>query len=121
MESITFSYDDLSDSLYIFFGTNRPATGVPINDAILLRIDWEKKQLIGLTIFDYKTTCKQGQLELYGLNELDQKSSKFVRTLLKTRPLSQFLKMTVENKVSVSPIKIESAPIKVNIEDILAA
>ncbi len=120
MESITFSYDEVSDILYIYFGTKRPASGVPINDALLLRINWDEKELVGLTIFDYKDTCKRSRLELYGLYEMDIESSQFVKNLLQSRPLNQFLKITEENKISVSPIMIESAPLKVNIEDILA-
>ena len=68
-----------------------------------------------------KDTCKRSQLELYGLEEMDIEPSQFVKNLLQSRPLNQFLKMTEENKISVSPIKIESAFLKVNIEDILAA
>jgi len=121
LESITFSHDKISDILYIYFGSNRPASGVPINDALLLRINWDEKELVGLTIFDYKDTCKRSRLELYGLDEMDIESSQFVKNLLQSRPLNQFLKITEENKISVSPIKIESASLKVNIEDILAA
>ncbi|NIR52377.1 DUF2283 domain-containing protein [candidate division KSB1 bacterium] len=121
MDSITFSYDDFADTLYIYFGDNRPATEVPINDSVLLRIDWEKKELLGLTIFDYKTTCQRSQLELYGLNELGTESTEFCIEASQVKTAQSIPKKDSKNRIRVFPIRIESAPKKVNIEDMLAA
>lgn len=121
MEQITFSYDELSDTMYILFGENHPATGIELNEDVLLRVDLDKKKLIGLSIFDYSKVSEQNQIELVGLNKIPGESVPFVIQLLKSKPLNQFLKMINQQTVKLSKVVIEPKIKEINIDHILVA
>jgi len=53
MNQPNFNYDELSDTLYISFEPGTKATGIELNNNILLRIDKDKRTAVGLTFFDY--------------------------------------------------------------------
>lgn len=47
---IDWDYDGEADTLYISFGTPKPATGVDIGDGVVLRYDEKAREVVGLTI-----------------------------------------------------------------------
>jgi uncharacterized protein YuzE len=53
MEQPLITYDETSDSLTIAFAVGKPATGIELNDHILLRIDRDNRKAVGITLFDY--------------------------------------------------------------------
>ncbi len=104
-EKITFSYDSEADILYVAFGTTRPGIGLLINASLLLRVNRQMKELVGLSIFDYQQTAKKSRLELYGLKELDIAAQNLALSLLQTAPLNRFLQLVQNgrNKIFVKP------------------
>ena len=74
MNEPNFNYDRESDTLYISFEPNVKATGIALNDHILLRIDKAKRKAVGLTFFDYSILTQQTNIgprsfPLTGLND----------------------------------------------------
>ena len=56
MTKPSFNYDEMSDTLYISFEPGEKATGVELNDHILLRINKKQRRAIGLTFLEYPLT-----------------------------------------------------------------
>ena len=46
-------YDETSDTLYVSFSPNEKATGIELNEHVLLRINKAERRPVGLTIFEY--------------------------------------------------------------------
>ena len=53
MAKPVFNYDEASDTLYVSFAPGEQATGIELNDHILIRINKDERRAIGLTFFDY--------------------------------------------------------------------
>lgn len=49
-ENLSWEYDDEADVLYISIGEPRSAEGVDIGEGVIVRIDPENKEVIGLTV-----------------------------------------------------------------------
>jgi uncharacterized protein YuzE len=49
-ENLSWEYDDEADVLYISVGEPGPAEGVDIGEGVIVRIDPENREVIGLTI-----------------------------------------------------------------------
>lgn len=95
----TIHYDELSDTLTISFQPNVIATGVELNDQLLLRIDKEQNSAVGLVIFDYSLISQQtdiGRLSvpLSGLAQLSKKAQRQVITILQSSPVNQYLSLS---------------------------
>ena len=50
MNEPIFNYDEMSDTLYVSFAPGELATGIELNEHILLRINKEERRAIGLTL-----------------------------------------------------------------------
>lgn len=50
MESAGADYDPDSDVLYVAFVPNRPAVGVEVGGGVVLRVDPDTGELVGMTI-----------------------------------------------------------------------
>jgi len=108
MKEPVIKYDEISDSLYITFQAGKPATGIELNDQILLRIDKDNKKAIGITIFDYsvmsqKTEIGHCSFPLDGLDELSDETRKIVYAILLSYPVNKFLYLS-----AYSPVNIEN-------------
>ncbi len=69
------SYDEISDTLYISYEPDQEATGIELNEHILLRIDEHRRKLVGITVFDYSIVAQRAEMgprsfPLMGLREL---------------------------------------------------
>ena len=53
-----FNYDELSDTLYVSFAPGETATGIELNDHILLRINKKTEQAVGVTFFEYSVLAQ---------------------------------------------------------------
>jgi uncharacterized protein YuzE len=108
-----FQYDEISDTLYISFFPGEKATGIELNDHILLRIDEEKQKAIGITFFDYsilaqKTEFGPRSFPLSGLNQLSIELKELVYDILTNPPVNDILSLTAYTPSSVEVIPITS-------------
>jgi len=109
MKEPVIKYDEISDSLYITFEVGKAATGIELNDQILLRIDKDNRKAIGITIFDYsvmsqKTEIGPRSFPLDGLNELSEETKKIVYEILLNHPVNQFLYLSAYCPVNIENI-----------------
>lgn len=91
-----FNYDELSDTLYVSFAPGQPATGIELNEHILLRLNKAERKAIGLTIFDYSLLSQSTEVgprsfPLTGLAELPAEMREMVLAILRTPPLNALL------------------------------
>ncbi len=111
MTKPVFSYDELSDTLYVSFAPGEKATGIELNDHILLRINKRKRRAIGLTFFDYSLLAQKAELgprsfPLTGLAELSDELREVVLDILQRPPVSDILFLS-----TYTPSIVETMPI----------
>lgn len=107
----TFKYDEMSDTLYISFALGEKATGIELNDHILLRINKKERRAVGLMFLDYsllaqKTEVGPRSFPLTGLGELSDALREIVLDILRRPPVSEILSLS-----SYTPSISEAIPI----------
>ena len=55
-------YDELSDTFYVSFSPGERATGIELNENLLLRVNKAARRAVGLSIFNYSFLAQQGDL-----------------------------------------------------------
>ena len=105
------TYDELSDTLYISFAPGEKATGIELNEHILLRINKKERRAIGLTFFDYSLLAQTTELgprsfPLTGLAELSDELREMVLEILRRPPVSEILLVS-----AYTPSMVEAVPI----------
>jgi len=111
MSKPIFNYDEMSDTLYVSFSPDEKATGIELNDHILLRINKNERRAIGLTFLDYsllaqKTEVGPRSFPLTGLAELSDELREMVLEILQQPPISDILSLS-----SYTPSILETIPI----------
>ncbi len=111
MAEPVFNYDEPSDTLYVSFAPGVAATGIELNDHILLRIDKTARRVIGLTLLDYSLLAQQTEVgprsfPLTGLAALPSELRELVLGLLRTPPVSSILTLT-----AYTPTMAEVVPV----------
>jgi len=106
-----YNYDELSDTLYISFEPGEKATGIELNNNILLRINKNERRAIGLTFLDYsllaqKTEIGPRSFPLTGFTELSVELQEIVLDILLHPPLSDILSLS-----AYTPSMVETIPI----------
>ena len=101
MTEPAFNYDEASDTLYVSFAPGEGATGIELNEHILLRINKQERRPIGLTFFDYSVVAQQTEfgprsLPLTGLAELSTELRTLVLDILLSQPLRDVLSLGVQ-------------------------
>lgn len=96
MEQLQVNYDETSDTLYVSFEPGEKATGIELNDHILLRINKRERKAVGVTFFDYsllalKTEFGPRSFPLTGLAQLSEDLRQLVIEIISKPPVSQFL------------------------------
>jgi uncharacterized protein YuzE len=91
-----FNYDEVSDTLYVSFAPGEKATGIELNDHILLRINKKERRAIGLTFLDYSLLAQRTEVgprsfPLTGLAELSDELRDIVLHILLRPPVSDIL------------------------------
>ncbi len=111
MTKPNFNYDEISDTLYVSFNPGETATGIELNDHILLRIDEDKRRAIGITFFEYsilaqKTEFGPRSFPLTGLDKLPENLKEIVFGILLHPPISDILTLSAytPSSVEVTPI-----------------
>lgn len=92
MKEPIFNYDEISDTLYISFWPGESATGVELNDNILLRINKNNRYAVSLSIFNYsilaqKTEIGFRSLPLSGIEELSEEFRQLVLEIVFKAPV----------------------------------
>jgi len=108
-----FNYDEMSDTLYVSFAPGEKATGIELNDHILLRINKRERRAIGLTFFDYSLLAQKTELgprsfPLTGLIELSDELREIVLDILQRPPVSDILLLSTYTPSIVEAIPITS-------------
>ena len=111
MNKPIFNYDKMSDTLYISFAPGEKATGIELNDHILLRINKQECRIIGLTFLDYSLLTQRTEVgprsfPLTGLAELSDELREMVLEILQRPPVSDILFLS-----SYTPSIAETIPI----------
>ncbi len=114
MQDLNITYDEEGDILYIAFIKGRKATGVTINENILLRFDPQTKEAVGLTFIDFSTMLPADgnpapTLSLKRLNELPDELRSIVWDIITRPPVSAYLTLfTSESGPSVQIVEAQS-------------
>ena len=111
MSEPIFNYDELSDTLYVSFEPGETATGIELNEHILLRINKQERRAIGLTFFEYSILAQRTEVgprsfPLTGLAELSNELRAIVLEILLRPPVSEILLLS-----AYTPSMIETIPI----------
>ena len=111
MDKAKYNYDELSDTLYVSFIPGAKATGIELNNSILLRIDKEQRKAIGITIFDYSLLAQKADFgprnfPLTGLVELSENLRELVLSIIQSPPVTDVLTLS-----TYTPTHLESIPI----------
>ncbi|MBI2434821.1 MAG: DUF2283 domain-containing protein [Candidatus Hydrogenedentes bacterium] len=106
-----YNYDHLSDTLYVSYAPGENATGIELNDHILLRINKKQKRAVGLTFLGYsflaqKTEIGWRSFPLTHLSELSGDLRETVVDILQRPPVSDILYLS-----SYTPSASETVPI----------
>src|SRR5690349_15561037 len=105
------SYDEPSDTLVVAFEPGQAATGIELNDHILLRIDKEKRRAISLTFLDYSLLAQTADygprsFPIPGLIHLPDELRELVLEILQTAPVNEILALS-----TYTPSYAEAVPI----------
>jgi len=108
-----FNYDETSDTLYVSFAPGEKATGIELNDHILLRINKKERRAIGLTFLDYSFLAQRTEVgprsfPLTGLAELSEGLREMVLDILWHPPVSDILFLSTYTPSTVKTIPITS-------------
>jgi uncharacterized protein YuzE len=108
-----FNYDEMSDTLYVSFAPGEKATGIELNDHILLRINKKERRAIGLTFLDYSLLAQRTEVgprsfPLTGLAELSDELREIVLDILLRPPVNDILVLS-----TYTPSIAETVPITV--------
>ncbi len=111
MSEPIFNYDELSDTLYVSFAPGETATGIELNEHILLRINKQERQAIGLTFFEYSILAQRTEVgprsfPLTGLAELSDDLRNIVLEILLHPPVNEILLLS-----AYTPSLVETIPI----------
>jgi uncharacterized protein YuzE len=113
MNEPTIKYDESSDTLYVSFAPGEAATGIELNEHILLRVNKAERRAVGLTIFDYSVLAQPTELGLRslpldGLNELSPELRELALEVLRTSPVQDILSLSAYTPSAVEVIPIAS-------------
>ena len=108
-----FNYDEVSDTLYVSFEAGEKATGIELNDHILLCINKSERTAIGLTFLEYsllaeKTEVGPRSFPLTGFAQLSGELREIVVDILLRPPVSAIMSVFAYTPSSVETIPITS-------------
>ncbi|HEY0036469.1 MAG TPA: DUF2283 domain-containing protein [Longimicrobium sp.] len=94
-------YDEPSDALHIAFIRGRGATGIELNENILLRIDTRAGEPVGITIFNFSiiaqpTDIRPRRFPLTGLADLDKDMRDTVMRIIRHSAVADYLTLSAD-------------------------
>lgn len=104
-------YDEISDTLTITFSPGEAATGIELNDQILLRVNKAEQRAVSVSIFNYSVLAQPTEfglrsLPLTGLNELSEATREMVLAILRSEPVQSVITL-----FAYAPTATETIPI----------
>jgi uncharacterized protein YuzE len=92
-------YDEESDTLQLTFVPAKSATGLELNESILLRVDRGTGQAVGLTVFNYSVLAQLTEMgprsvPLTGLADLEPRMREMALSILQRSPVSDHLRLS---------------------------
>lgn len=111
MSQPIINYDEMSDALHVSFEPGAQATGIELNDNILLRIDKGRRKAIGLTIFNYSILIQKADFgprsfPLTGITALSNEIQNMVMEIISSPPVNEILSLS-----TYTPSLSEAIPI----------
>lgn len=111
MNTPVYTYDEPSDILTITFSPGEAATGIELNDHMLLRVNKAEQRAVGMSIFDYSVLAQPTEfglrsLPLTGLDKLSESTRDLVLAILQTEPVQSILLLS-----AYAPTAAETIPI----------
>jgi uncharacterized protein YuzE len=115
MMMTTKRYDADADGMVLSFGDSRSATGIELNENILLRIDRTAGVAVGLTIFNFSVLAQPTEMgprsvPLTGLADLAPELREMALSILQRSPVSDHLKLSAyapsSNPAELVPITL---------------
>jgi uncharacterized protein YuzE len=105
------NYDETSDTLYMSFIPDVKATGIELNEHILLRVDKERSRAVGITFLNYSILVQKADFgprsfPLTGLAKLSDETREMVMDILATAPVKEILSLS-----TYTPSLSEAIPI----------
>lgn len=99
MSQPKINYDETSDTLYVSFIPDVKATGIELNEHILLRIDKENHKAVGLTFLNYSILIQKADFgprsfPLTGLVKLSDETREIVMEVLESAPVKEILSLS---------------------------
>ncbi len=93
------NYDETSDTLYMSFIPDVKATGIELNEHILLRIDKENRKVVGITFLNYSILIQKADygprsFPLTGLTRLSDETREVVMEILGSAPVKEILSLS---------------------------
>jgi len=93
------NYDETSDTLYMSFIPDVKATGIELNEHILLRIDKENRKVVGITFLNYSILIQKADygprsFPLTGLIRLSDETREIVMEILESAPVKEILSLS---------------------------
>ncbi len=99
MSQQIINYDETSDTLYVSFEPAAKATGIELNDNILLRMDKDQRKAIGLTFFNYSILIQKADFgprsfPLTGIALLSNENQELVMEIISSSPVKEILSLS---------------------------
>lgn len=113
MTTSNLNYDEKSDTLYVSFAPGEKATGIELNDHILLRINKAERRAVGLTLFEYSLLAQRTEVgprsfPLTGLAQLSGELREMVLDITLRPPVSDFLSLSAYTPSLMETVLITS-------------
>jgi uncharacterized protein YuzE len=110
MNAPLFNYDEPSDTLYVSFASGEKATGIELNDHILLRLNKAERRAVGLTFFEYSLLAQRTEVgprsfPLTGLAQLSEELRELVLEIVSRPPVNAVISL-----YAYSPSSMETIP-----------
>ena len=114
MPSFDMRYDSRDDVLEVFFGEeSRRSRTVKLSTNVAVTVDERMEVVEGLVLYDYSRLLRVGEVELNGLDDLDEVESDLLLTLLMTWPVTCFLLLAAAE----TPLARVTSP---NVQDLVS-
>ena len=106
-------YDEPSDTLYIAFVPGKSATGIELNEHILLRVDLQRRTPVGLTLLDFSLLAQSTEMgprsfPLSGLADLSDEMREMALEILRSAPVGDYLSLSAYTPATNQAVPITS-------------
>lgn len=106
-------YDEPVDTLYLAFFPGEKATGLRLNNHILLRVDKRNRRAIGITVLDFTVLAGRSDIRprsypLTGLDELKPESRELALELLHSLPVSDYLSVVANPPEGIPSVTLNT-------------